>query len=671
MADPQQTTRRAAGLREQIRHHNYRYYVLDEPEVADAEYDRLLDELRSLEAAHPGIIEPDSPTQRVGAEPSKAFEPVRHVVPMLSLSNVFSEGELAEFDRRVRERLESESVTYVAEPKLDGVAIGLLYDNGRLVRAATRGDGERGENITANARTISSIPLRLGGDNWPSRLEARGEVVLPRAGFKTYNEWALKVGERTFVNPRNAAAGSLRQLDPAVTAKRPLRAFFYGYGELRGGALADSQWALLERFREWGLPVAGGIERVEGVEGCLAFYARIAQARDALPFDIDGVVYKVNDFDARRELGFVSRAPRWAIAHKFPAEEASTTVEAVEFSVGRTGAVTPFARLDPVFVGGVTVSTVTLHNIDEVHRKDVRVGDTVMVRRAGDVIPEVVRVVASKRKPGAREIALPARCPACHSEVVRPEGEAVARCSGGLVCPAQRREALKHFASRRAMDIDGLGERLIEQLVSSGAVTTPADLFTLSAEDLQTFERMGAKSAGNVVAAIDKSRETTLARFLYALGIREVGEVTARALAERFSTLDALQKVDQTALEAVPDVGPAVAEQVVAFFGEPHNREVIESLIERGVSWPVVERRAVGSLAGKTFVLTGSLESLTRDEAARLIRDAGGKVSSSVSKKTDYVVVGEAPGSKLEKAQSLGVAVLDEAAFTAMVDSVE
>jgi DNA ligase (NAD+) len=562
-------------------------------------------------------------------------------------------------------------VTYVAEPKLDGLAISLLYENGRLVRAATRGDGERGENVTTNARTIGAIPLKLCGGGWPSRLEVRGEVVLPRAGFEAYNERALETGERRFVNPRNAAAGSLRQLDPAVTAKRPLRAFFYGCGDVAGGAPADSQWSLLAQFREWGLPVAERIERVEGIEECLRFYRRISEARNALPFDIDGVVYKVDRFDAQRELGFVSRAPRWATAHKFPAEEASTTVRAIEFSVGRTGAGTPFARLAPVFVGGVTVSTVTLHNIDEVHRKDVRVGDTVMVRRAGDVIPELVRVVTSKRKRAARVVELPSHCPACGSAVIRPEGEAVARCSGGLVCPAQRREALKHFASRRAMDIDGIGEKLIEQLIAGGRIETPADLFRLSATELEGFERMGAKSARNVIEAIEHSRNTTLARFLYALGIREVGEVTARALAERFGMLDALQNADQAALEAVPDVGPAVAEQVVAFFAQSHNRDVIKALIERGVNWPAAERRATGTLAVKTFVLTGSLGALTRDEAARRIRDAGGKVSSSVSKKTDFVVVGEAPGSKRDKAEALGVTTLDEEAFTAMIDSRE
>jgi DNA ligase (NAD+) len=657
---------KARELRRQLDHHNYRYYVLDDPEVSDAEYDRLMRELKALEEQHPELVTPDSPTQRVGATPVSELEEVVHAVPMLSLDNAFTDEDLIAFDRRVRERLENvEQVEYSAEPKLDGLAVSFRYESGRLVQAATRGDGLRGEDITHNVRTIKSVPIELRGAA-PGVLEVRGEVFMLIAGFKAMNERALERGEKTFVNPRNAAAGTMRQLDPRLAASRPLDVFFYGLGETSGWKPPARHSETLQQFREWGLRVSPLVKTVQGVEGCLAYYRDVGAKRASLPYEIDGVVYKVNRLAQQRELGFVARAPRWAIAHKFPAHEENTIVRGVEFQVGRTGALTPVARLEPVFVGGVTVSNATLHNMDEVRRKDVRIGDTVVIRRAGDVIPEVVKVVLERRPEDAREVELPARCPVCGSDVERVEGEAVARCTGGLFCGAQRREALRHFAGRRAMDIDGLGSKIIDQLVDSQLVRSPADLYVLSVEQLADLERMGEKSAANLVAAIEGSKQTTLARFLYALGIRDVGEATAVALAAHFGSIEPLQDATEAEIQEVADIGPVVAAHVHNFFQQPHNREVIAALRRHGVQWPKQQRKAAaadGALTGKTFVITGTLDSMSRDQASDRIAALGGKVSGSVSKKTSYVVAGAEPGSKLRKAQELGVEVLDEAAF--------
>ncbi len=660
--------KRIEELRTQLHHHNYRYYVLDDPEITDAEYDRLLRELQELEERHPDAITPDSPTQRVGAEPIKAFGTVQHALPMLSLDNAFDDEELADFDRRVRERLEVKQVEYAAEPKLDGLAVSLLYENGMLVRGATRGDGTTGEDISSNVRTIASVPLRLQGEA-PPRLEVRGEVFISHKGFLRLNREAQARGEKPFVNPRNAAAGSLRQLDPRITAERPLEIYCYGIGVLEGMEAPQRHSATLAQLRDWGLRVYSGVTTVTGLEGCQEYYRDMEARRAELPFDIDGVVFKVDRLDQQRELGFVSRAPRWAIARKFPAQEEMTKVQDIDVQVGRTGAITPVARLEPVFVGGVTVTNATLHNEDEVHRKDVRVGDTVLVRRAGDVIPEVVQVVLSKRPKGARRFVMPKTCPVCDSEIEKAEGEAVARCSGGLYCAAQRKEAIKHFASRRAMDVEGLGDKLVEQLVEQGLVEDPADLYALTVEQLAGLERMGEKSAANLVAALEKSKDTRLERFLFALGIREVGEATARILAREFGDLDALMKVDETRLEQVRDVGPVVAHHIATFFRQPHNREVIAKLRKAGIHWPAVEVAAPAeqTLAGKTFVLTGALEGMTRDEAKERLQALGAKVSGSVSKKTDYVVAGAEAGSKLDKAQELGVPVLDEAQLLALL----
>ena len=597
---------------------------------------------------------------------------------MLSLDNAFAEDELRDFHRRVTERLELESdadtLSYAAEPKLDGAAVSLLYEDGVLVRGATRGDGTTGEDITHNVRTIDAIPLRLIGSGYPKSLEVRGEVFMPKAGFEAYNDKAREAGEKTFVNPRNAAAGSLRQLDPKLTAARPLDMYAYSVGRIDGGNLPTTHSEVLDRLQSWGLKVCPERKVVEGVDGCLSFYADIGEKRDKLPYEIDGVVYKVDDLNQQRELGFVSRAPRWAIAHKFPAQEELTTVEGIEFQVGRTGALTPVARLDPVFVGGVTVSNATLHNIDELHRKDVRVGDTVTIRRAGDVIPEVVGVIASRRPKGTRRVKLPEHCPVCGSAVAREDDEAVARCTGGLFCSAQRAEALKHFVSRRAMDIEGLGAKLIEQLVEIDRIKTPADIFSLTREELAEMERMGEKSADNLVTAIESSRSTTLDRFLFALGIREVGEATAGALASHFGKFDAIVAASEEELLEVPDVGPIVASRIRSFFAEPHNREVIEALREHGVAWQESEPQrgaSDGALAGMTFVLTGTLPSMTRDEAKKMILAQGGKVTGNVSKKTNYVVFGEKAGSKLTKAQSLGVDTIDEAGLVELLGSSE
>jgi len=658
--------RRIAELRAQIERHNYRYYVLDDPEISDAHYDALLRELGELEAAHPEQVTPDSPTQRVGGTSSREFAEVVHAAPMLSLENAFDEQDVIDFDRRARERLDAEDVDYSAEPKIDGLAVSVRYESGRLVQAATRGDGTTGEEVTANVRAIRSVPLRLRGAGGPRVLEVRGEVFMTRRSFEQLNRRALERGEKTFVNPRNAAAGALRQLDPRVTASRALDLFFYGVGASEGWLGPQHHGELLAALRELGLRTCPEVEVVRGVAGCLDYYRRMGARRDSLGYDIDGVVYKVDRLDWQRELGFVSRAPRWAVAHKFPAQEETTTVRDVEFQVGRTGALTPVARLEPVFVGGVTVSNVTLHNMDELARKDVRIGDTVVVRRAGDVIPEVVRVVPSLRPAHAGIVELPVRCPVCGSHVTRTEGEAVARCTGGLVCPAQRREALRHFASRRAMDVAGLGERLIEQLVDAGRVETPADLYTLTAAELAALERMGPKSADNLVEALQRSKRTTFARFLFALGIRDVGEATALALASHFGDLEALGSAGLDEIQQVRDVGPVVAAHVRDFFAEARNRKVIAELVQHGVQWPSAGRASTpagGPLDGETVVITGTLASMSRDAARDAARAAGATVTDSVSRRTTLLVAGAEPGSKLRRAQELGVTVVGEDEF--------
>ncbi|MGP2408550.1 NAD-dependent DNA ligase LigA [Yersinia sp. 2553 StPb PI] len=652
-------------LRTSLRHHEHLYHVLDAPEIPDAEYDRLMQQLRSLEAQHPELITHDSPTQRVGAAPLDAFEQVRHEVPMLSLDNVFDEESYLAFDKRVHDRLKTaEPLTFCCELKLDGLAVSLLYENGELVRAATRGDGTTGENITANVRTIRAIPLRLHGENIPQRVEVRGEVFMPQAGFEQLNEEARRKGGKIFANPRNAAAGSLRQLDPRITAKRPLMFFCYGVGLLDGGELARSHIQRLMQFKAWGLPVSNRVKLCTGSDEVIAFYRQVEQDRASLGFDIDGVVIKVDSLDLQERLGFVARAPRWATAFKFQAQEQITQVRDVEFQVGRTGAITPVARLEPVQVAGVVVSNATLHNADEIERLGIRIGDTVIIRRAGDVIPQVVGVVMEQRPQDAKEIVFPEHCPVCGSDIERVEGEAVARCTGGLFCAAQRKEALKHFVSRRALDVDGMGDKIIEQLVEKQYVENPADLFELTAGKLTGLDRMGPKSAQNLIAALEKAKQTTFARFLYALGIREVGEATAANLAAHFCNLENLRAADIEALKSVPDVGEVVARHVRNFLGEEHNQKVIEAL-EQVISWPepqqIVAEEIDSPFAGKTVVLTGSLTILSRDEAKDRLAALGAKVSGSVSKKTDLVIAGEAAGSKLAKAQELGITVIDEA----------
>ncbi|VAW80162.1 DNA ligase (NAD(+)) [hydrothermal vent metagenome] len=653
-------TKHAEQLREQIRLHNYRYYVLDDPQVPDAEYDRLLRELQSLENEHPQLVTLDSPTQRVGAEPIGAFGEVKHETPMLSLGNAFDNDELGEFDRRVREKLEVDELEYTAEPKLDGLAVSLLYENGVLIRAATRGDGSKGEDITQNVRTIQSIPLKLIGEGYPQRLEVRGEVFISRAGFTALNRQQQIREQKLFANPRNAAAGSLRQLDPRITAQRPLEMYCYGIGLVSGGELPDKHSLILAQLREWGLRIYKGIETVCGLQACIDYYAQMEVKRDQLPFEIDGVVFKVDRLDYQKMLGFVSRAPRWAIARKFPAQEELTTVIDIDVQVGRTGAITPVARLEPVFVGGVTVTNATLHNEDEVRRKDVRIGDTVIVRRAGDVIPEVVSVIEAHRPESAHAFVMPTLCPVCGADIEKVEGEAVARCSGGLYCKAQRKQAIKHFTSRRAMDIEGLGEKLVQQLVDQQLIDDVAGLYTLDAETLASMERMGEKSAANFLAALETSKETTLDRFLYALGIREVGDATARSLAQAFGDLETLMQADEAQLEAVRDIGPIVAAHIVKFFKQLHNRDVIKKLQDVGIHWPVIETNRQQPLAGQTYVLTGTLKQMTRDEAKQQLQALGAKVSGSVSRKTTAVVAGEKAGSKLVKADNLGVRIMDE-----------
>ncbi len=748
MSGPETARLRAESLRAEIRRHNHRYHVLDDPEIPDAEYDRLVQVLLALEAEYPELVTPDSPTQRVGAEPRPEFLEVRHRVPMMSLDNAMSDEGLAEFHRRVVALLgDQDPILYVAEPKVDGLAVSLRYEQGRLVQGATRGDGSRGEDVTHNVRTLRMVPLRLLGADYPDLLEVRGEVYMTRAGFARLNAEIRGRGERTFANPRNAAAGSLRQLDPRITADRPLAFCCYGWGEMSASP-GESHHAMLRRIADWGLPVSRELERVQGVEGCRAYFERLGERRDGLDFDIDGVVFKVDRLSDQDRLGTTTHHPRWAIARKFPPQEALTRLDAVDFQVGRTGAVTPVARLRPVSVGGVTVSNATLHNMDEVIRKDVRIGDTVVVRRAGEVIPEVVRALADRRPPDALAVELPARCPVCGADVIRPEGEAAARCTGGLYCPAQRKEAIKHFASRRAMDIEGLGDKLIEQLVDLEWVREPADLYRLAPTQLAGLERMGEKSAANLVAALERSKETSLARFIYALGIREVGEATAQALAEAFDSLEALMEAreadfvrtrgikgigaetaanvtaflgehpglesqgdladwlaglevrgltraraqllaerfgDLRSLRAagaedlyfhrcrrVEGVGPVVAAHIAGFFAQARNREAIERLLEAGVHWSQTEDREQSAveppLGGQTFVITGTL-SRPRDEIKAWLQGLGARVTSSLSKNTDYLLAGDAAGSKLGKARALGVQVLDEAGLTALIAS--
>ncbi|HEY5603013.1 MAG TPA: NAD-dependent DNA ligase LigA [Gammaproteobacteria bacterium] len=656
---------RVNELRQQINYHNYRYYVLDNPEIPDAEFDKLFRELQSLEQQFPELVTPDSPTQRVGAAPLKEFGEVRHAIPMLSLANAFSEEELQGFGKRIADRLslkDPEQLEFTAEPKLDGLAISLRYEKGRFAQAATRGDGETGEDVTQNARTIHSVPLQLAGKGYPEVLEVRGEVFMSKEGFYALNKKQQQAGAKTFANPRNAAAGSLRQLDSGITATRPLEFFGYGYGEVKGGKLAARQSEILEQFKSWGIRVCPEVKKVKGIKGCLHYFQSIGERREQLDYEIDGVVYKVNAIAQQEELGFVSRAPRWAIAHKFPAQEALTTIKAIDVQVGRTGILTPVARLEPVEVGGVTVTNATLHNQDEIERLDVRAGDTVIIYRAGDVIPKVASVVKERRPKHTRLFKMPDKCPECGSDVERVEGEAATRCTGGLACPAQRKNTIKHFNSRRAMDIDGVGDKLVDQLVDKGLVEDAADQYSLTKEQLAGLERMAEKSADNVLKALEKSKNTTLARFIYALGIRDVGEATALNLATHFGDLDTVMEADEDALQQVTDIGPIVAGHIVSFFKQKHNQQVIKKLRKAGVHWPQVPQPARGDskLAGKTFVITGTLASMKRDELKDKLIALGAKVSGSVSKATDYVIVGADPGSKYDKAQKLGIEILDE-----------
>ena len=658
-------------LRQDLRRYEYEYHVLDNPTIPDAEYDRLFHQLKALEAEHPELITADSPTQRVGAKPLSGFAQIRHEIPMLSLDNAFSDEEFYAFVKRIEDRLIRlpEPLTFCCEPKLDGLAVSILYVNGVLTQAATRGDGTTGEDITANIRTIRNIPLQLLMDNPPARLEVRGEVFMPHEGFERLNQQALEKGEKTFANPRNAAAGSLRQLDPKITSKRPLVLNAYGIGIAEGVDLPNTHYDRLQWLKSIGIPVNPEIRLCNGTDEVLDFYRDIQNKRSSLGYDIDGTVLKINDIALQEKLGFISKAPRWAIAYKFPAQEELTRLNDVEFQVGRTGAITPVAKLEPVFVAGVTVSNATLHNGDEIERLDIAIGDTVVIRRAGDVIPQIIGVLHDRRPADARPIVFPETCPVCDSAIVRIEGEAVARCTGGLFCAAQRKEALKHFVSRKAMDIDGVGGKLIEQLVDRELIHTPADLFKLDLTTLTRLDRMGAKSAENALASLEKAKNTTLARFIFALGIREVGEATALNLANHFKTLEALQNADLEALQQVPDVGEVVANRILAFWQEPHNVAVVNDLIQQGVHWDDVEVKEVGEnlFKGKTVVLTGTLTQMGRNEAKALLQEMGAKVSGSVSAKTDFVIAGDAAGSKLTKAQELGVAVLTEEEFLAQI----
>lgn len=653
-------------LRKQLGYHSYRYYALDNPEITDAEYDRLMRRLQELEAQYPESITPDSPTQRVGSAPLTAFQTVVHEMPMLSLDNAFSDEELLAFNQRILDRLKiSGDIEYACELKLDGIAVSLLYRDGVLVRGATRGDGTNGEDITQNVRTINSIPLRLQGEGYPTLLEVRGEIYMPKAGFNALNDKARAAGEKLFVNPRNAAAGALRQLDSKVTASRPLEMCAYSVGWVDGGSLPDTHSGILSALKTWGFLTNRETAVAASIQQAMEYYRRIGEKRDSLAYDIDGIVFKVNSRSLQDQLGFISRAPRWAIAYKFPAQEESTTLLEVEFQVGRTGAVTPVARLQPVFVGGVTVSNATLHNRDEIQRLGLKVGDTVIVRRAGDVIPQIVQVIEAKRPVDAREIVFPEFCPVCNSPVETVADEAVARCSGGLVCAAQRKEAIKHFAARKAMNVEGLGDKLVEQLVDLGLVNTLADIYNLSREQLAGLDRMGEKSADNILLALENTKKTTLAKFIFALGIREVGEATARNFANYFGSFEALAAADEESLQKVPDVGPVVAHFVAEFFSQESNREAVEKLRAAGIYWDNIEVASAEALPlnGLTYVLTGTLEALSRDDAKAHLLALGAKVAGSVSAKTDYVVAGPGAGSKLAKAEELGLKVMDEAAL--------
>lgn len=654
-------------LREQLLAHNHRYYVLDDPIVSDAEYDRLMRRLQELETEAPELITVDSPTQRVGAVPVSDFGQVKHQLPMLSLDNAFNDQEIAAFEKRICEKTKAKVIEYAAEPKLDGLAVSLRYEKGLLVQGATRGDGNTGEDITHNVRTIPSVPLKLSGPNKPDIFEVRGEVIMPLKGFHEYNKRALDKGEKTFVNPRNAAAGSLRQLDPKLTAQRPLEFIAYGIGYVEGIDLPETYGGIIELVRSLGVPVSKEFQIVKSVKGCIEYYEKLNHKRLSLPYEIDGIVYKLNSIEQQEIMGFVSRAPRWAIAWKFPAQEETTVLLDIEVQVGRTGAITPVARVEPVFVGGVTVSNVTLHNQDEIDRKDIRIGDTIVVRRAGDVIPQIVGVVKDMRKKGARKFKLPTKCPECQSPVVQIEGEAVARCSGGSMCPAQRRGAIRHFASRKAMNIEGLGDKIVEQLESENLIKDISDLFKLDQESIANLDRMGDKSASNLLAEINKSKQTTFSRFLYSLGIREVGETTAKLLADSFAGLDELASASIEDLVAINDIGPVMAQHIADFFSQKHNMQLVKRLLNAGISWEQTPRETrSGVFNGKTFVITGTL-AMKRDEAKLLIEQNGGKVSGSVSSKTDYLLAGEKAGSKLTKAEKLGVTILDEASLQNMI----
>jgi len=669
MNPPIKIRKRIESIRDQLNYHNVRYYVYDDPEITDSEYDKLLRELQALEKEYPEAITPDSPTQRVGAQPLKSFGEIKHKIPMLSLANAMNENELRDFDKRVRDTLDTDKVEYAAEPKLDGLAISLIYEKGVFVRAATRGDGNVGEDVTQNIRTIHSIPLRLMGKKIPALLEVRGEVFMPRSGFEQLNRRMLEEGAKVFANPRNAAAGSLRQLDSRVTASRPLDMICYGIGEVAQFQIPDSYSEIIEELKQLGLHVSPERAVLSDVDQCMGYYRDISTRRNDLPYEIDGIVFKVNNLEMQKKLGFVSRAPRWAIAQKFPAQEEMTLLHGIDFQVGRTGAITPVARLEPVSVGGVTVSNATLHNMDEIQRLDVRPGDTVIIRRAGDVIPQVVSVVKSRRQSGAKTIKTPTRCPVCHSDLVKAEGQTVIRCSGGLFCEAQRKEAIKHFASRKAMNIDGLGDKLVEQLVDEGLVHNPSDLFDLEQQQLAALERMGEKSAENLIKSLQKSKQTTLQKFIYSLGIREVGEATARALAVHLGSLEQVMNADLETLEEIPDIGPVVAANIVSFFKQEHNREVVSNLQAKGLAWDdEAYKGEVGQLVGQVFVITGTLSEMSRNDAKQALLDRGAKVTGSVSNKTNYLIVGENPGSKADKARELGVTVLNENEFISLLE---
>lgn len=662
--------REIQSLKEQINEHNYNYYVLDHPVISDAIYDQLFKKLQALEAQHPEFASIDSPTKRIGAAPLKSFSQIKHEVPMLSLDNAFAVEDIIQFDKRVKERLQTKNtIEYCCEPKLDGIAVSIRYEQGKLVQAATRGDGETGEDITENIKTIRMIPLYLRGENHPPCIDVRGEVYMTKSGFEKLNERALAANTKIFANPRNAAAGSLRQLDSRITATRPLEIYFYGVGYVNEKWLPTEHYARLKMLSSWGLRINPLIRIMKGAEGCLNYYANMNEARQKLAYEIDGVVYKVNELHLQKKLGFVTRAPRWAIAHKFAAEEAFTILEDVEFQVGRTGALTPVARLRPVHVRGVTVSNATLHNMDEVRRKDVRIGDTVIVRRAGDVIPEVFAVLKEERPQSAKLIKLPSKCPICGSEVEQIEGEAVARCSAGLFCPAQRKGSIRHFASRKAMNIEGLGEKIVDQFVEAGLLKTVADIYILNREKIINLERMGEKSADNILKEIENSKKTTLPKFIYALGIREVGEATAKQLAYHFKGISELQSASENELQVVEDVGPIVAKHIHNFFQEEHNRQVIKRLLEYGIVWDEIIQNALLPLSGKIFVITGTLSAMSREEAKSQLELKGAKVTNSVSSKTSYLIVGDEPGSKLDKAKKLGIEIIEDKDFIEFLNS--